>query len=277
MKKLLFSFLILFSGISFGQTNDRVEVHGTITVPAGAEMEGITIYNKNAAQGTVSSEKGEFTLPVKVRDSLYFSAVQYRGLLIEITKDIVDSQTLVVEIHEGLNELPEVVLRSHDLSGLVENDVKNIKVEKVPLPAYSAVEVNKLFNPVMPDGQSGVPNAALGEKGGPPTAFNILGFVSALGSLVIPKREKPVSYVPKYSMNLIKMDQTLRSRYDNAFFKEVLKIAPHEIPDFIEFVHAKGIADRMLEKKSEMDLLQFLIERSVEFNTEFRALKEHTN
>ena len=266
MKKLFFSFLILLYGISFGQTNDRIEVEGNIKVPAGAEVEGITIFNKNSSQGTVSSSTGDFSLQVKAGDSLYFSAVQYRELLIVVNADIIEKKVLNVEIAEGLNELPEVVLRSHDLSGLVGNDVKNIKVEKVDLPDFSAAEVNKLFNPVSPDRQSAVANAALGEKSGPSTAINILAIADKIGQLIFPKKTKPAPILPQYSYGPVEMERLLRTRYDNSFFEEVLHISSKEIADFLEFIHEKGLSDEMFKKEKEMDLMQFLMVKSAEFN-----------
>lgn len=262
MKKLFSLFLIFSCGISFAQTNDRLELQGNIKVPPGAEREGITIFNKNSSQGTVSSSSGDFSLPVKEGDSLYFSAVQYGELLLVIDQEIMDRGTLEVEISEGINELPEVVLRSHDLSGYMDNDVKNIKVEKVDLPDFSAAEVNKIFNPVSPDRQSAVANAALGESSGPNTAINILAIIGKLGQLVLPKKPKPVSNLPKYSYGPIEMERMLRQRYDNSFFKESLGLEVAEIATFLEFVTEKGISDQLLKKEKEMDLLQLLVIQS---------------
>src|SRR6056297_2585871 len=98
MKRFFLLLFILSFGISSAQFSERKEIEGNIKVPAGSEAEGITIYNKNSGGGTVSSEKGEFRIPVKAGDSLYFSAVQYGELLVVISEEIVTAGMLNVEI-----------------------------------------------------------------------------------------------------------------------------------------------------------------------------------
>ena len=142
MKKVLLVFFMFFCGMSFAQTERREQIEGNIKVPAGADSEGITIFNKNANRGSVSDAKGDFIIHAREGDSLYFAAVQFREMLVVVNEQMVKDQRLFVEITEGVNELPEVVIRDHDLSGNIAADAKNIEVETLNIPAFSVAMTN---------------------------------------------------------------------------------------------------------------------------------------
>ncbi|MEG9329112.1 carboxypeptidase-like regulatory domain-containing protein [Salinimicrobium catena] len=258
MKQFFLIVFLLSSGISVAQFADRREVEGNIKVPKGAETEGITIYNKSSGHGTVSSQKGHFQLKVKAGDSIYFSAVQYGELLVVVDEEIVKTEQLNVEISEGINELPEVVVRPHDLTGNLETDAENIEVVEIELPP-----MNFNFNDyeMRPDMQSGVENAAVGGKK-MRYGVNIFGILEKVVNLVISKKEKPWK-APLISR--IELERSLRASYDNAFFEDSFGLPAEQISNFMDFIYEKEFPEELLQKGKDMDRLQYLMEESEEF------------
>ncbi len=148
MKIVLSWCFLFFTFCCLAQDQNRVEVKGKITVPSGYDAEGVTIFNQTASHGAVSSENGDFLLKMKAGDSLVFSAVQFRELKIMVSQEVIDSGILSVEISEGVNELPEIVIRPHDLSGNIKEDLKNIETAPIDPSALSYKHLKDLnFSP----------------------------------------------------------------------------------------------------------------------------------
>lgn len=266
MKKLLLLFLLLFSFLGRAQTAEPVEITGAIIVPSGFSPVGVHVYNISSGKGTVSNSKGEFEIQVKKGDSISFSALQFKELVVIINSEVLENRRLVVEILEGMNELPEVVIRPHDLSGNLDADVANIEVEELELPTMTAFSINDYDWEWRPDAQTGVTNAAMPSGTGMINGVNLKAlFGEAIGLLLPPKKAKKPAPSPRNMIGLIKLEREIRSRYDETFFKDVLNISLEKISDFIEFIDTKGFSADLLEKERELDLIELLILRSEEF------------
>ena len=267
MKKLLLFLFLIVYGSSIAQTFQRVEVRGNIKVPSGSDAEGINIFNKNANRGSVSSENGNFTISVRAGDSLYFSAVQFQDLLVVVDEKVVESGTLNVEIVEGVNELAEVIIRPHNLSGNLEADLENIEVVAIDLSAAGPMIINDYDWEFRPDAQSAVTNSAMGKSGSgvPELGFNVILLAEKLIRFLVPKKSDKREQVAQRNLGQIAVERQIRERFDNAFFEEVLKIPSEEIADFLTFAWSNGFYDELLEPKREMDLIEFLVKKSQEF------------
>lgn len=266
MKNLLLLIFSLITTISTAQSFGEVEIKGSIKVPLEADPQGISIYNKNSGKGSVSSEKGNFSIYAKLNDSLYFSALQYTDLLFVVDEQTVKSRTLNVEIVENINDLPEVVVSPHDLTGNLDVDAQNIKTVKPDLPTMTAASINDYEYEWRQDGQSAVSNAAMPtsglQNGADPLA--ILG--GLIGLIFPPKKAKERPPSPLNQRGMINFEKEIRSRYDNEFFEEVLDIPIRQISNFITYLNALGFPSRLLDKEKEMDLIEFLLEQSAKFN-----------
>lgn len=266
MKKLLllifFKFLCIFSTLS----QERIEISGTIVVPVNYNSSGVHVYNKSSGKGSVSDAEGNFELRVQEGDSVYFTALQFKELLVIVDSGVVEKKRLVVEIFEGINELPEVVVRPHNLTGNLDIDASNIETVEVELPTMSAFSINDYDWEFRPDSQTGVVNAAMPSGnlmyGADP--FAILG--GLIGLILPPKKEKKQQPSTRTAIGQIQLEREIRSRYNDEFFLEVLKIEKERISDFIEHLNAIGFAEELLKKERELDLIQFMVDESEEFN-----------
>lgn len=258
MKQFFLLVFLMFFGISSAQFSDRKEIAGNIRVPAGAEAEGITVFNKDSGHGTVSSESGDFSLFVQAGDSIYFSAVQYGELLVVVDEEVVTTGKLHVEINEGINQLQEVIVRPHKLTGNIKTDAESIEVVKISIPPMS---FNFNDYEMRPDFHSGAINAT--EKEGLKKGANILGILGEIVNLVVPKKVNQSKKAPE--IGLIELERKLRASYDNAFFTENFRLSSVEISDFIAYMAEQGFPGELLQDGKELDLLQYLMVESNDF------------
>jgi len=83
-KKIIYVFIIIFS-IKLCAQDKRINILGKVKNDS-LLVENVHIINKNSHKGTVSNQFGEFQIPVKVNDTLIFSAIQfgYKELVISV-------------------------------------------------------------------------------------------------------------------------------------------------------------------------------------------------
>lgn len=239
------------------QEVQRVLVEGEILVPEGFQSEGIHIYNKTSGLGTTSTEEGYFKLKMAVGDTLFFTAVQYEKLEVVVNKATLESGKLYVEVFEGLNELPEIEIREHDLMGDLSEDSKNI--ETVEIPAFPPIPPP--IGP--PTGSTTVKNTVVNEIGG---GANHLPLLVKAVKLLLPKRKKKKE--PKRELTSHERTSLIGDVGDELgepFFTNDLGIASKEIRDFLDFSISKDFDASLLEEKKRLDLIQYLFNKSKEY------------
>ena len=267
MKKLLLLLFSFFTTIGSSQSVERVDISGAVIVPAGYSSGGIHIYNKSSGKGDVADTGGAFELQVKTGDSVYFSALQFKEQLVIIDFEVMKRKRLVVEIVERVNELPEVVVRPHDLSGDIQVDAGNIETQELSLPTMSAFSINDYDWEWRADVQTAVTNAAMPRGAGMKNGANLKALLGeAIGLLLPSKKAKKRTPSPRNTIGLIKLERELRSRYDDDFFQTVLNMPPANIAEFIEFIEAKDFPDDLLNKENELELLDLLVKQSEAFS-----------
>lgn len=263
-------FLLCFGSFS-GHAQERVKISGEIIVHEGLDSEGITIYNKTSGTGTVSEENGMFRLLMKVGDSLFFSGIQFGELFVVVDQGTMDSGHMQVEILDRVNELPEIVISPHDLSGNLSGDIKSMELESLEFPTASQINDQEwLFQR---DSHTSPENAAMGNKG---EGVNLLGLVDALTTLIRPGKSsqyKTVNSRERTGREKIGIERQVRSAFEDAYFEEIFNIPTTEISQFLTFCVEAGFDTDILKKENEFFLIHFLMEQS----QKYRALNGSQN
>lgn len=228
---------------------------GLIVVSDQTSPEGIHIYNRSNNHGSVATSGGRFELLVKLGDTLHFSGIQFEALEVRITEGMISSGLLRVEIREGMNELPEVLVKEHDLSGSLTRDSEIIETQDFAIPM-----VPPPVGP--PTGVKSPENSAMNEMAG---GANILGLLGAGIGLLFPKRIKQAPPEKHGTHNQIRLRQELRELLGDDFFIESLGLKENEIANFLDFSIDSDFQSKMLDDKERLDLLQFLMEQHREF------------
>ncbi len=147
-----------------------VTVRGSVKDKAGGMMPHVSVYVKGTQHGTMTNEKGEFTLEANLYDSLVFSFVGYK----QQTVFIADSRPIIIvlEAQEGsLNEVAVVGYSRQKKSSMVAS-VTTIKPGELRIPS------SNLTNALAGRLAGVVAYQRSGEPGQDNTSFFIRGITS---------------------------------------------------------------------------------------------------
>lgn len=241
------------------QEESRVVVKGVITAPAGADVEGINIYNISSEQGTISDENGRFNLRVAENDRIQITALQFQNFTLVIRPEDVRTKQLLVYLNPYVNKLGEVILRNTDLIGIVESDIRSIKTSVFDPDwdlSRDAVEFGYDFERDRYTGLDG--NAAmeaLNHDLMPMAQVNISWLVDAL----FPRKKrspKEIAYANTMGAN------TLLEQFDQSYLAKTFGIPQEKVVDFVYFAQENGLSSSMLDKDNRIELLQYLYDQS---------------
>ncbi len=145
MKPYLLIICILFTGITLSQEVEAVDEQEISAVVVNAQtdksMESVHVINLNQVIGTITNEKGEFTIPAAVNDTLYFSFLGFKSQKIRITNDMFKFEDTKISLTELAYALEEVIVRPYALTGYLEIDVKNLPINDAYQYSISGLSV----------------------------------------------------------------------------------------------------------------------------------------
>ncbi|MEZ4854921.1 MAG: carboxypeptidase-like regulatory domain-containing protein [Gelidibacter sp.] len=126
MEKIKYLYFIIgffyFENVA-SQTSVQGKIFGT------DEVEGIHVINKTESKFTITNSNGEFTIPVKLYDTLVFSGVSYKLKEVLINETTIKAKTLTVYLEEQINALDEVVI-GKILTGQLDSDIENLDAKR---------------------------------------------------------------------------------------------------------------------------------------------------
>lgn len=96
-------------------------------VTGGEDASLIHVINISNNTGTTSGPNGSFEIRVNENDTLLFTAVQYEWQEIQISPEVYKNKFLTVVLKEAVNEMDELNLTNHGLTGRLNTDLDQIK------------------------------------------------------------------------------------------------------------------------------------------------------
>lgn len=138
----LLIFLLGFVGIS-QETQEETQIFTAIVVNAQSDrpLESVHIVNLNKVLGTITNNKGEFSISASVNDTIYFSYLGFKSQKIRVTNDMFKFKDTKVALTELAYALEEVIVRPYQLTGYLEIDVKNIPINNAYQYSISGLNV----------------------------------------------------------------------------------------------------------------------------------------
>jgi len=151
MKKIVFSFLLLFASISaFSQISGKV-----IDAEANVSLPGATIIIQGSSTGVISGFDGSFTLDASVGDMLVISFVGYKDVEVEAHDD------MIVEMFSEVTSLGEIVISSNVI------DLARERETPVAISTISPSEIQlKVGNLEFPEIMNRTPGVYATKQGG---------------------------------------------------------------------------------------------------------------
>ncbi len=269
-KKLLLFLSLLFTLFSFSQ-KDRKNILGKV-VSDSIAIKDVHIFNMTSRKGTISNTYGEFQIQVKKNDTLLISDVQYQVRQLIINETHLDNVQLFIYLKLNINELNEVEIKEHNLTGNLTNDAVNVKdmnkmnkelrdpdawkIEASTLDEIDALEREK---------------AESAKRLTDPTeqSMNIITYLMNLGVQTIFKQASKIGQKKRlknkeqetYKEKTIEAPDNIRNELGDPFFIDMLKIPPQNIDDFIIYCKPKGVVKKYLNG-SKIEAIDILIKHS---------------
>jgi len=261
MKKciLFLTFLVSLNAIS--QNPNRIEVSGKIIVE-GSDIMGITIFNSSSNIGTITDQKGEFKLKVSLNDNIEVSALQYQNISFKVNVAIIKSKKMKLFLIEEINKLDEVVVFTKGLSGNLNTDLENTKPFTPQLDAlYFGVRHSKEYD-FEKDNKSEVKNITVDRQH--LHMVNGLNIINVVDQLLLPLFRAEVKDKKKAGVPDVPIE-SIKYYFGSEFLVDNFNIPEHRVEEFIRFVESGDFDFSLLNYGKEMEFLELLNNKGVEF------------
>jgi len=276
MTKQLTFFIFFLIVIKTHTQEKTVVISGKIDSDA-LSVENIHILNQNSHKGTISDKHGEFKIPVKINDTLIFSGVQFYEKKIKITKLLMRNKIITVQLFQKINELDEIKIKAHNLSGNLNTDANNVKdsVSKTSdgVLDFSMIDFSK---PVVQDIDEFSRSRTSSDQQLVPGGGNILGLLSLVLDPLIEqinkigaRKKSRKNEERNYQKKVIDAPEKIISQLGESFFTETLHIPTEHIIPFLNHCKSKGIIDLHI-KNRRMEVIDILFKESKSYLSTFK-------
>lgn len=259
MKHLKFFLgIVLFVSSLQAQVGNRVEVKGKIFANA-SDVEGVTVFNASSNTGTVTNNKGEFTLKIALNDVVKISALQFKEVSITVNQNAIKTRFLGIHLVEQIHKLDAVLLRS-GLTGDINADIDNVANIKPVILDMGSTKVDFEYNDDKAFDATVVQNDLKSRisKGELYNGFD----VKKISKLIFGKRDKgyktPEHYFVEQPLELVDV-------YSHEYISKMFEIPLNQVDEFVAFVDTQDLDKELLKKHNEIKCLQFLYEKSKQF------------
>ena len=244
MKKILPYIIFIISLVSFSQedTSEMVVTGTVLNAATDLKLENVHIVNLTQVVGTITDKKGEFNIPAKVNDTLYFTYIGYKPLKVRVTNDWIKFGDVKIKMTELGIALEEVVVANVQLTGYLVIDAKKIPIYNNYRYSISGLNTGYEGGSKQPDAV----NKVLG------AIFNPADFLYNIFS----KRSKELKKLRKMKKD-DKIRNLLETKFDRATLMALLQVERLDIDeilnncnysaDFIKFANDLQILDAISE------------------------------
>ena len=240
MRIFLNIFFLIAINFTYSQDDYRTWIKGKVLYK-NVNVSSANVINNTSQQATTTNDDGEFEIEVKLDDKLIFSSVQYQIRELNITKEILQRNRIVIDVNEKVNELEEVVVTPENQEKFL--DLKEEEFKRFDYTFDKASRVNNVIN----------------EQGKLVDGINFVNLYRLIrNSIKKDSNENESNY--KYNPS-----DLLRELYDDVFFSKNFLIPNDKINEFLLYCD-DNFPDRILLKKdNEFELIEFLVKQSKKF------------
>ncbi len=225
-------------------------------VAQGKDVTGVVVRNINSQKATITDENGDFEIPVKQNDTLIFLAVQFKNKIIPITSEIFKTNFITVPLEEFVNELDEVVVSPYNLSGDIDKDIENLKLEKdVSAETLALPNANKR---IVTQSERKLQQATSTQT----TGAGIVALTPILNAITGRTKmlKKRLAIDKKYGQT-----QTTQESFELLFFTQTLRIPKEKIHDFMYYCEVDSTFEGIVETNDQLKMWEFLRMKSLEY------------
>ncbi|GGB82275.1 hypothetical protein GCM10007424_22870 [Flavobacterium suaedae] len=232
MNKLLIILFLLLTTLVSAQ--NRQPLQGLV-ISDTLKIEYLSVINLSTKKDTITDEAGNFMIDARVTDTLRFAGALVQTIDYVLQENDFKEELFIIRVSPDATMLKEVVISG--LTGNLATDSKNTEVTLLN-SQFKTAEINE-------------------------HVYNSPGFVG-LFKMIFKKKpgtKKATRYKYKQT-NSFPIE--VRNRYDDNYFTETLSIPQEDIMKFLYYADTRT-AYHLLEPNKELELLQFLREKSMEY------------
>ena len=234
----------------FAQSPTRI-LKGEVLCPE-ADCSGVTVFNKRSLQGGITDERGTFSIPVRIKDTLVFRAVQFKLKEVVIEDYMLNSASIRVPMEAFVNELDEVVLQLYNLSGNLGSDATAVEPEAPP----SAQSLG------LPN--AGIPIISQEER-------KIYEATSGSGLVPLNPILNAISGRTKRLKNHLRIKQTyertqrVRAFYPDSLFVGELNIPLSRIEDFMYYCEVDSVFQTRVDSRDKLLIWEYMKKKAISY------------
>ncbi len=261
IKKLLFVilfFLIILKSVS---QEDRKFLYAEVKDKVGF-VANAHIINLNTNQGTYTNENGRFRILAKQNDSLQISFVGYETIVYPAKINHFGMKKNSFIIKKKTYELDEVVLKKHNLFGVLIRDMKQTPEDIAIVKSKSALDFSMIdfekvvINTIDQIDRSKAPD--MQKETDPVAKFAGVGGGFSSGPDRYAAEKRRIRKDIKFKENFPKM---LISQFGKKFFFKDLKIPKDKYYHFLEYCNPLNI-EGLYKDDKVLEMLKILQEES---------------
>ena len=240
MRIFLNIFLLIAINFSYSQDDYRTWIKGKVLYK-NVNVNSANVINNTSQQATTTNEEGEFEIEVKLNDKLIFSSVQYQIRELNITKEILQKNRIVIDVNEKVTELDQVVVTPDDKEKFL--DLKEEEFKRFDYTFDKSTRVSNVIN----------------EQGKLQDGINFINLFKLIRENLKQNKEEE-NVVSSY-----KPSNLIREFYDDIFFTSNLNIPKEKIEEFLIFCDDNFPSRILLKKDNEFELIDFLVKQSEKY------------
>lgn len=226
-------------------------LEGELTHPIEKELDNIHIFNSSTFKGAVTDLNGSFTIEVSIGDTLLISALQYEKISLVISLEYYVTKKVSIDLKDITNELDEIFLKSHSLTGDLLIDSKSIKTT-APVTPFSLGIVDKEIR-VLTQSERQLKTASYGAG-----AMSLDGIINAISGRT--KMLKKRVEIDKTNVRI----ENLLAKFPSPYIVEELNIEEDAIYDFLYYCEADPDFLGTLQK-DRITILHFLKQKAANY------------
>lgn len=245
----------LFAVLCGSAQDGTKELKGRVSSP-DRDVVGVVVQNRGTERAVITDLEGQFSIGVRVGDTLVFSAVHFRRKLLPVSQALYNSSFVDVPMEEFVNELDEVVVRPYNLSGDLSRDLPGLVLE----PDVSAEALG------LPNAHRRIPTQSermLQEAG----SLKGLG-LGLLTSVPLNPLINAITGRTKMLKERVALDaaytrtQRVQGSYADSLFVSTLKIPLEKIDDYMYFCEMDPRFGALADGGDPLRLWDFMLEKS---------------
>lgn len=227
---------------------EEIELRGKVLNDT-IDRAALSVVNISLKTGSITNNKGEFTISARLNDTINISAIQYEPRQFVVNQTIFNRKRISLYLAPKVTELGEVKISNIDLSGNLNTDAVNTKVnpvltpQAIGLPGNTAkprtIEERRLYEAT--SSSTGIPINL------------ILNAIS--GRLKILKRNVKVS-------NFARKVREARATFSDSIYNQQLNVPKPLIEDFVYYIFEQEEAEEFVNNEDALGLLEYMMQQS---------------